>query len=116
MVKSRAKKRRERPNAIFGTKQGSSDVRVGLRRGEFFVFRVHPSVEEKALKDHIASKDARVVEMECLTQDSNAPGLCYRILVEGPNPYVLMDPAFWGYGIGCRRFYRKRENGHAKTD
>jgi len=66
------------------------------------------------LKMHVSSDVVKMVDIEDKTRNHDAASRCYRILVEGSNPYMLMSPEFWDSGIGCRRFFRKRDNGGPK--
>ena len=103
-------RRAQRPKAVIGKKQGNCDVKAGLRLAEFFVFRVHQDVSIDQLKKYVSENSAlAVVEAESKSRE-NAASHCYKLVVEGfEDPFLLMREDFWPEGVGCRKFYKRKQ-------
>lgn len=108
----RPSRRKQRPKAVFGKKQGNCDIKAGRRRAEFFVFRVHKDVTVDQLKKYVSDNSSlAAVEVESKSRE-NAASHCYRLVVEGyEDLFVLLREDFWPEGVGCRRFYKRKQDG-----
>ena len=49
-----------------------------------------------------------VIEMECVSH-KEAWTKSFRVLVTADDPVCTLDCDFWPLGIGCRRFFKKRQ-------
>lgn len=114
MVHNNKKKRpkKQQSKAVFGTKT-DCNFKSGHRRTELFVFRVHPDVTAETMKGYIEQAGVTVAEIERLSTN-NTISQSFRVLVGAGDPDNLLTEEFWPSGVGCRRFFKKRNEGSGR--
>ena len=75
---------------------------------ELFVFNVDCSTDENCIKEFLKEEQVKVIEMECVSH-KEAWTKSFRVLVTADDPVCTLDCDFWPLGIGCRRFFKKRQ-------
>ena len=97
---------RKRPPVVYGTNSNAT-LKAGPRRHEIYIFRVDSETSEDQIKDFVKGDNRSVVNIECKSL-TDSWTKCYRLVVQCPDIEPLMDPSFWGNGIGVRRYFIKR--------
>ena len=102
----RRNRNRKRPPVVYGTNSNAT-LKAGPRRHKIFIFRVDSETSEDQIKDFVKGDNRSVVNIECKSL-TDSWTKCYRLVVQCPDIEPLLDPSFWGNGIGVRRYFIKR--------
>ena len=97
---------RKQPPVVYGTNSNAT-LKAGPRRHEIFIFRVDSETSDDQIKDFVKGDNRSVVNIECKSL-TDSWTKCYRLVVQCPDIEPLLDPSFWGNGIGVRRYFIKR--------
>ena len=102
-----APKKRRKVDVFYG-KKNSSAIKCAPKKLELFVFNVDCSTDENCIKEFLKEEQVKVIEMECVSH-KEAWTKSSRVLVTADDPVCTLDCDFWPLGIGCRRFFKKRQ-------
>ncbi len=97
---------RPRPKAVYGIRQ-STLLRAGPRRHEIFIFNVDQDVKEDSIREFLTGEGVKVHDLECKSREG-AWTKSYRVTVELNDINTLYQPDFWPDGIGCKRYWPRR--------
>ena len=90
----------------IGTNSNAT-LKAGTRCHELFIFRVDSETSKDQIKDFVKGDNRSVVHIECKSL-TDSWTMCCRLVVQCPDIEPLLDPSFWGKGIGVRRYFIKR--------
>ena len=98
--------KKHRKADVFYGKKNSNAIKSAPKKLELFVFNVDCSTDENCIQEFL--KEEKVIEMECVShQDASTKS--FRVLVTADDPTCTLECHFWPLGIGCRRFFKKRQ-------
>ena len=97
---------RKWPPVVYGTNSNAT-LKAGPRRHEICIFRVDSEIYEDQIKDFVKGNNRSVVNIEYKSL-TDSWTKCYRLIMQCPDIEPLLDPSFWGNGIGVRRYFNKR--------
>ena len=100
------RRNRKRPPVVYGTNTNTT-LKAGPCRHEIFVFRVDSETTVDDIKEFVKGDNRSVTDIECKSS-ADSWTKCYRLVVQCPDIEPLLDPTFWGNGIGVRRYFNRK--------
>jgi hypothetical protein len=95
-------------DAIIGKKTDCL-IKSGLKHTDMFIFRVHYDVDDDQLKQYLIDENVSVIKFSKVSHDDSLMK-SYRVTIKYDDLGKVMNANFWPDGIGCRRFYGKRNS------
>ena len=93
--------------AVFGS-TASAVLRAGARTREIFVFNLDIETDDDGLRSYFSDIGVEAIEIECRS-NTNARNKSFRVVILHTDLKKVMDASNWPAGVGCRMYYKKRE-------
>ena len=103
-----------RSKVCTGTRTGTS-FGAGPQRADIFVFRVKNEFYEEDVVQYLTDQKVDAVTIERVSKD-DAVTKSFHVVVECFDIKSVFNPNFWPLGVGCKSFYKPKNNGSSNRN